>query len=257
MISYIKKKYDGISKRFKCAEYGIYYLRNADFKISEKLKINGEYKNLKFIDIDSPPFFYEFTEICLNDCYHVKALKKILKNVNSIVDIGSNQGLFAIVARQNFKNADIQCFEPNLQLQSILSENCEKLNAQVYFEAVTKEDCKVSLEFGETELNTQTHLSFDGEVTGTSFKAVIERAGGMIDLLKIDCEGAEWDLFEDELSWRNINALTMEYHLWAKKGSQFRDIATILERLNFKILFHNALSEGFGLVTAINKDLTS
>ena len=253
-MNFLKKKYSGIIKRIKSASYGIFYAKSADFKIPKSLKINGKYKDFKFIDIQSPPFVYEFTQICLNDCYHLTTLKKELEKVKTIIDIGANQGLFTLAARKHFPGATIYCYEPNSQLHPILSQNAESLNSKVYYEAVTKEDCKVVLEFGETDMHTQTHNSLDGKVTGTSLRKAIERAGGKVDLLKIDCEGAEWDLFEDEKVWKDVRGLTMEYHLWAKKGSSFIEVATILKRLNFKILFHDRLSESFGIVACIKNN---
>jgi len=227
------------------------YLRNRNFTIPDKLKINGKYCEIKFIDKECRGFIYEFTETCLNDCYQLKVLKKKLGNVNNIIDVGANQGLFSIAARQIFPTANISCYEPNIQLQPVLSANAEKLHCKVHYEAVTKTDCMVELEFGETDMHTQTHYSVEGKITGTSFTKVIERAGVHVDLLKLDCEGAEWELFEDENSWKNIRALTMEYHLWAREGSSFDDIKMILEKLHFKILIHNPLSASFGIVTAI------
>lgn len=250
-MTFLKKKYSGISKRIKSASYGIFYSKSVDFKIPKSLKINGKHNDFKFIDIQSPPFVYEFTQICLNDCYHLKSLKKELKKVDTVIDIGANQGLFTIAARKRFPNATLYCYEPNKQLYPVLSPNGESLNSKVYYEAVTKENCMVVLEFGETDMHTQTHNSLEGQITGTSLRKVIERAGGKVDLLKIDCEGAEWDLLEDERAWNDVRGLTMEYHLWAKKGSSFSDIETILINLNFKILFHDPLSESFGIVACI------
>jgi FkbM family methyltransferase len=229
------------------------YFINSDFKIPGQLKINGEYCEIKFINKESRGFIYEFTETCLNDCYQLKVLKRELKNVNNIIDVGANQGLFSIAARQVFPVANISCYEPNIQLQPVLSANAEKLHCKVYYEAVTKTDCMVELEFGATDMHTQSHYSVEGKIIGTAFKKVIERAGGKVDLLKLDCEGAEWELFEDEDSWKNIMALTMEYHLWAREGSSFDDIKMILEKLNFKILKHNPLSDSFGIVVAVKK----
>lgn len=256
-MSFFKNKYSGLLKRIKCLQFGLFYFRNNKFRILDSLKINGKYKEYKFIDRSNPLFIYEFTEICLNDCYRLKLLSQQLKSINCIVDVGANQGLFAILARQQFINSKIYCYEPNPDLKENLSHNATNISCTVYFEAVTKNNCKVELELGGTDLLTKTYYSDEGNITGTSLKKVIERSGGKIDILKLDCEGAEWDLFEDATQWEKIKALTMEYHLWAKKGSQFNDIAEILERLNFKILFHKQLSESFGLVTAIKKDITS
>ncbi|CAN5338140.1 hypothetical protein BH11BAC5_BH11BAC5_30120 [soil metagenome] len=253
MFTFLRNKYSGILKRIKCASIGLLYLKNSDFKITNQLKISGKYKDYKFLDKDNPRFIYEFTEICLNDCYRLRLLSRRLNSINSIVDVGANQGLFAIAARQQFPNANIHCYEPNLFLKENLSHNADNLSSTLYIEAVTKDDCKVNLEFGETDLLTKTSVSTTGTVQGTSLRTVIENAGGEIDILKLDCEGAEWDLFDDEFSWQKIKGLTMEYHLWAREGSSFEDIEFKLARLNFKILSHEALNDSYGLVTAVNQ----
>ena len=182
---------------------------------------------------------------------HLKALKKELKDIKVIVDIGANQGLFVIAARQNFSNASIHAYEPNDQLKFILNQNLQVLKAMPYYEAVTRNDCKVLLNFGATDLHTTAMNSAEGQVVGTSFRKIINRAGGKIDVLKIDCEGGEWELLEDKGSWINVRSVTMEYHLWAKEGSTVESLIKILNMLGFRIIENKRLSNSFGLITGI------
>ena len=254
-MGYFKTKYNGLLLRLRYSSIGIFYLKSSDIKIPTRLKINGNYKEFKFLDSKHRFFSYEFREICINDCYHLKDLKNELKIVKTVVDIGANQGLFTIAARQQFPKANLFCYEPNDQLQTVLDHNSNQLNANAWYEAVTKEDCKVELEFGETDLQNTTKVSLNGEIAGTAFKKVIERAGGNIDLLKLDCEGAEWDLLEDADSWEHIRSVTMEYHLSARAGIHHSDMEKIFKKLDFKVLNHNQLSETFGLVTAVNRNI--
>lgn len=111
----------------------------------------------------------------------------------------------------------------------------------------------MELTFGETDLHTTAKASPQGTTRGTAFRKVLELAGGHIDILKLDCEGGEWELFEDTATWKGVRSVTMEYHLWAKPGSTDKDVRDILERLGFGIVFHNPLSHRFGLITAIKK----
>lgn len=251
MSDFFKIKYNGICRRLKLYSLGIFYLKSSGIKIPKFLIINGHFKEIKFLNRNEHNFSYEFHEICINDCYRLRSFKKLNKKIETVVDIGANQSLFMIAARRAFPKASIFGYEPNKEIETILTPNSEKLNAQVYYEAVTKEDCKVELVFGETDLNTRTKKCTSGKLVGTSLKKVIERAGGKIDLLKIDCEGGEWELFQDEASWQKVNALTMEYHLWAKEESSYNDIESILRKLNFKILFHKAFTASFGIVAAV------
>lgn len=252
-MSFISGKIEGLKLRRKSAAFGITYLYTKDFHIPDKLKINGRRKELKFNQKDSDAFIYEFSEICIHDCYRLQQLRKRLPQVRSVVDIGANQGIFLVAARQTFPGAAIYAYEPNPHIYGNLSFNAASLEAAAYMEAVTREDCTMELSFGETDLHTTARANPQGSSRGTAFRKIVERAGGRIDILKLDCEGGEWDLFEDTGTWQHIGGLSMEYHLWAKPGSTDKDIKAILERLGFEIVFHNPLSDRFGLITAVKK----
>ena len=82
------------------------------------------------------------------------------------------------------------------------------------------------------------------------FREVIERAGGKIDLLKLDCEGAEWELLEEESLWSGIQHLAMEYHLWAKPGTTVETLKRQLEKVGYRVRGIDQLSQDFGLLFA-------
>lgn len=254
-MNFFRRKISGIRKRRASLAYGIFYWRDAGFNIPAKLNINGAAKKVRFIDANAPEFIYEFNEICLFDCYHLKQLKKVLNKADEIVDIGANQGLFAIAARKNFPTSAITCYEPNHHLKTFLDHNAAQLNATVYYEAVAGRDCRLKLNFGSSDLHTRTVHTEEGEVTGTAFRKIIERAGGTIDILKMDCEGVEWELLADKESWMNIRSVAMEYHLWAREDSTVTELARIIEDLGFTIIHRADLDGQFGILIAVRKDL--
>jgi FkbM family methyltransferase len=229
------------------------YFWNSQFAIPELLKINGKMKQLKFIDVADGSFVSEFTQICLYDCYHLADLEEKLNKVETIIDIGANQGLFLIAARQLFPGARITCYEPNRNLESSLRHNATQLNATVFYEAVMKEDCWVKLNFSDSDLATSAFKSDDGTVQGTAFQKVIERVGE-VDILKMDCEGAEWELLENADAWGNVHSLALEYHLWAKPEMNIDGLFKLLANINFKVIYHTLLTADQGLVIAINKN---
>ena len=140
-----------------------------------------------------------------------------------------------IAARQFFPDATIDCYEPNPHLADTLIFNAKQLKVTTYLEAVMKRDCKVSLNFTESDLATTVSESGEGNVTGSSLATVINRIGH-IDILKLDCEGTEWELLEDVESWKHVKSLTMEYHLWGKEGSKIENLFKLLDRINFKLI---------------------
>ena len=250
-MGYFKQKLSGLRKRYKSAKYGIFYFKDSTFILQERLCINGRRKKFKFTNTSDAELAYEFNEICINDCYHLAELKKILPAAGIIVDIGANQGLFAIAARQHFSRASITCYEPNRNLESILSHNTNLLNVQVFYEAVCLADCTLTLNPGKSDLHTQIRLAAKGDVIGTRFSKVFERAGDHIDILKVDCEGTEWELFEDSTSWMKVNAVTMEYHLWANTRKNVGDVINRLTYFGLTIISDKRLSNEFGLITAV------
>jgi len=162
--------------------------------------------------------------------------------------------MFTIAARQFFPEAKIDCYEPNPHLAETLSFNAKQLNAVPYMEAVMKEDCHVNLNFTESDLATTANENQDGNVTGSSLATVIKRIGE-IDILKLDCEGAEWGILKDIESWKHVKSLTMEYHLWGKPGSRVQDIFQLLNEVNFKLIHHTIYNDQQGLIVAVNNNV--
>ena len=160
-MSFFESKISGLKRRLLCIKYGMLYFRNTDFKIPNSLLINGSRKELELKGMNEN----EFISICINDCYHLNALKRHLKTVDSIVDIGAKQGMFLIAARQHFPKARITGYEPNTQLQDVLNYNANQLDCNVFYEAVMKNDCKVSLNFQESDLATTVSESDTGSVS--------------------------------------------------------------------------------------------
>ncbi len=167
------------------------------------------------------------------------------------MDIGANQGLFAIAVRQYFKDAQLACYEPNKELSTWLTHNANTVDAKVYFEAVSSQDGKMELIYGETDLHTIAISNADGPIEGVSLRNVVARAGGFIDILKMDCEGGEWDLLTDREVWKDIGAITMEYHLWAKPEVTVQMLSEQIGSLGFRVLTIALLSDSFGILTAI------
>jgi FkbM family methyltransferase len=250
MKQWIDRKKQGLIFRARNLRYGILFLFSAGHRIPSKLWVRGRYRAFRFRFQQGPGFYYEFREICLEDCYSLKDIKKRVP-VSAIIDIGANQGLFLLAARKNFPHAAIQGYEPNSQLADLLVHNSKNLKAQVFMEAVSDEDGKMQLQFGETDLQTTVIKSEAGSVTATSFSKVIERAGGGIDLLKLDCEGGEWPLLQMVELWKYVKAVTMEYHLWAKPGMTVERLVNELASMGFEIINISRLSESFGLLTAV------
>ena len=68
-----------------------------------------------------------------------------------------------------------------------------------------------------------------------AFDTAVERIGGDVGLLKLDCEGAEWGILENSKAIDSVAVLTMEYHLWARAGSTRQDIEALVSKRGLRV----------------------
>jgi FkbM family methyltransferase len=133
-----------------------------------------------------------------------------------------------------FQDAIIHAYEPNIDLKPYLEHQANFANAEVFFEAIGMAEGKVSLDFGEDSVHTKAIMESGGKIQQIAFKKAIERLGGSVDLVKIDCEGGEWDILKDCKSWVKVDRLVMEYHLFHEHKSH-SEIRSALKKINFDI----------------------
>jgi methyltransferase FkbM-like protein len=73
---------------------------------------------------------------------------------------------------------------------------------------------------------------------------------GIVDVLKLDCEGAEWQIFEDRKTWKSVQRVAMEYHLWAKERSSVSELREALASLGFSRIEIRQDAPSFGMAFA-------
>ena len=193
-------------------ELGISFDRSANFQLPSSIRIDGKIRPLQLPKEHGVKI--AFIELLLDDCYGCKQLKRNNEEINTVVDIGGNVGLFGIAARNAFPKATIHCYEPNPALEAYLVAQASAANFAYYPEAVGASNGFISLSISPESVLTRSIKNEGGGITKTSFETVIQRIGGHIDFLKMDCEGAEWDIFNDQINWKYVNFLALEYHLF-------------------------------------------
>jgi FkbM family methyltransferase len=153
--------------------------------------------------------------------------------VRTVLDIGANIGLFAIAARHHFPVSTIHCYEPNPVLEKHLARHCSAIDARYHREAVGFKAAMVSLQLGHGSLHSVTEQRSDSTISQIAFADAVNKMG-VVDVLKLDCEGAEWDIFSDPSPWTKVRNLCMEYHLWAKPNSTTQSVERALRNLGFE-----------------------
>lgn len=235
-----------IQKRVRARKIGVALWRSADFQLPNKVILNGKQVPVQFPN--ERGVRVAFSELFFGDCY---GLEKLKPPINTILDIGANVGVFALAARQAFPNATIHSYEPNSNLEQYLKIQAEAAQSRYFMEAVELEDGYVTLDLHEDSVQTTSRMDESSTIAATAFHKTIDRLGGAVDFAKVDCEGAEWRLWQDPTAWQRVKYLSTEYHI---QGSHTHDEAhSVITGLGFNVL-EQERAETFGLIRAVRAD---
>jgi FkbM family methyltransferase len=180
------------------------------------------------------PYWYLFCydEIFKEEIYKFKADSQS----PFIIDCGANIGLSVIYFKHLYPNARIVAFEPDQVIFRVLQRNLDAFhleNVTIYPEAVW--DC-------ETELSFQPDGSVGGRLCegGTTARPVKTARlknflNQKVDFLKIDVEGAEYEVLRDCAdSLVNVDYLFIEHHGLQNAEKTLDEILQILRDAGFQ-----------------------
>jgi FkbM family methyltransferase len=168
--------------------------------------------------------------IFLDDEYGLGAVHPPIKTV---LDIGANIGLFSLWARHNFPDARIHAYEPNQQALTYALANLKEANVTLFSEGVSDEDATCELIMSESYRGVRTEKIPQGKIKLAGIGAAIERIGGELDLLKMDCEGGEWDIFLNRAAFQTVRQIRMEYHFG--RDHNMEKLEEAADNLRFRI----------------------
>lgn len=170
-------------------------------------------------------------------------------NPNVIVDLGANVGYSALWYRKYFPQAKIIALEPEVKNFKILKENINsKSGISVLKKAIWYKDevlylknpKALSWSFEISKLKVMNSQRIEGITINT----LMDQFGiDKIDLLKIDIEGAEYDLFSNEpMDWLDkIGSIMIETHDKKRPGTS-KLVDSILLNAGFKKFTNKDLS---------------
>jgi FkbM family methyltransferase len=203
-----------------------------------------KYKRLKLlstikdtVDASSALPIYEIFVTKIYDKYFS------VNNGDVVMDIGGNIGLFSYDAI--CKGASkVYCFEPSSKNYNVINNIFKFDNLVVEESAVSSKDGYV--DFYDCESNSIGSSMYD-ELEGSkkiTCKSVnlnsyiLNNNIEKIDYLKVDCEGAEYEIIEsldEDYLTNNIKKICLEYHL--NKDGKINSIINKLKKCGFTINF--------------------
>jgi len=200
---------------------------------------------LRSVDSD----WFTFKEIVLEEVYG-----DVLKHVphgEAVIDLGANIGLASLYFAAKYPKSRVCAVEPSDSNYELLVDNLKPLIQTGRCRALHAALWERQAQLVANPLPApERHNSFSvrelkpGEDVGTwtikgmPMAAVIEWAGfTYVDILKVDIEGAERQLFSGDLDWLSrVRALMVEFHEDARHESGFD---AIMLRHGFQIRDEN------------------
>ena len=149
-------------------------------------------------------------ELYIKNCY-LKYLNPKLDKFDTVIDLGGNRGIFSLLACNFAKN--VIMVEPQTKYKKVISHNLGLNNF-------------TNLTFVNKFIGGKSSLSADNIPHTTLNEILNEFKLNQVDFLKIDIEGAEFDLFSDQDLYK-IKCIAMELH------PNFGSIKKIEEKLNY------------------------
>ncbi|MFE6646771.1 FkbM family methyltransferase [Nocardioides sp. NPDC057772] len=194
-------------------------------------------------------------ELFIEDAYRLAELTEGLRDDFVALDIGGQIGCFSTALARHAPKATIHTFEASPTTADWLRRNIagNDLGERVFPRHLAVTEHVGIMEFADngsgSGLNGVTAPAGSTtvvEVPCTTFGAAVAQAGGRVDLVKIDTEGAEYDivLSSDPASWASVQRVVIEYHpvpgrSWAELARFFAAVGLVVTRIE-------AADEGLG-----------
>lgn len=159
-----------------------------------------------------------FTHVWLIQEYHNEDF--IIKNNDIVIDVGAHIGLFSLYVSVYCLDGKIFSFEPVKENFSLLNQNINlnnKKNISIFNCAVSSKNelVKVFLDNDDSGHSLFSSGEHYEKIHSKSLERIfLENNIEHCDLLKLDCEGAEYEIFETLPTefFSKIQKIVIEYH---------------------------------------------
>ena len=198
---------------------GILYFISYQFNRLRKVKPNAQSTSLSVRPATYD--FFIFYQVYIEKQYQFN----FLKTPKVMVDGGAHIGFFTTYMKRAFPDAQVICIEPDTENFRLLQRNTAHLtnvhleNTGLWGEA-THLKLVDELNVGSIGLMASESIAGEGVKSLTMTQLMDKYGLEKIDVLKLDIEGSEKNLFEsDDLSWLNkTEMIIIELSDWMRPG---------------------------------------
>lgn len=222
---------ENLYKKINWNWFDLRYIRNMPDDAENRVKLFDK----KIHVYGRVGFIHAISEIFLDELYKID-----LGENPYIIDCGANIGLSVIYFKRRFPNSTILAFEPDEVNFELLQKNISIFN----FKGVTIEKKAIWKE------NTNLYFSNEGTmmskiVDSGNYSVEAQKLADLmsrdIDLLKIDIEGAEYEVLKSiQHQLDQVKNLFIEYHGTFRQNNELNDILNMVTDAGFKYYIKEA-----------------
>jgi FkbM family methyltransferase len=174
-----------------------------------------------------------------------------------IIDVGAGLGDFTILAAKTYSSAQVLAFEPLTNEYDLLKQNIRLNRASNIKTFNVAIGTQTKYTFYPAKANVQSSIIQDLQTTdqimvhGKRLDDFIEKP---VDILKIDCEGAEIDVLKSisRTKMRLIRLIILEYHNHLVENEDLRLLNMLKELKFYLIKKQDSYNPKIGYIYAIN-----
>jgi FkbM family methyltransferase len=237
----LMKRYYNLFKTFK--NWWMYIAHKYGFAVMEPLVF--ETRNGVIVEVPLR-LLHTFKEIFMDECY-LAGLERPIPSGATVIDIGANAGYFTLFAASRFTDARVFSFEP-VPVNYAQLERHRNLNGsrqiKCFLQAVAGQTGEISLSLDSSDSFTtsatmifaKTDAQEKIKVPCVTLAQVMDENGiSKCDLLKMDCEGAEYDiLYNCPLEYlQRIDQIAIEVHRGEKENQKIEAMEAFFKKQGF------------------------
>lgn len=210
----------------------IYSNNNLIKKENIRLKWPNVKKPVSRIANNTEPSFANYNEFFVDKIYNEFIEGNEYKTV---VDVGANVGMWIEYIKHFSSVKNVYAIEPNKNALQVLRDTFGN-SVNIIDKALHTSDDKLTFYVNDnnstiSSISNHSNFQFNYDVDGVTIKTFMKQNSiDKIDLLKVDIESAEYDLFKsfDKKDFESIDNILVEYHLL---GGKTMDNVRELDRL--------------------------
>lgn len=198
------------------------------------------------------------SEIYVGQVYQ-NALEGLSRRQSVVVDIGAHIGDFTLLASKRAKT--VFAYEPEKDTLALCKKNIKVNKRENIFlknYAVCGKSGTRKLYSSSTTTSSSSlfprkeHRTYQEVQCVTLSSQIKEHKISRLDLLKLDCEGSEYEILKSLKfdHWRKINSIILEYHLWQETDYSLQDLTSLLKRHSFSIISIKRINAKRGILFA-------